>query len=141
MPLPLPQPPAHITANNALVRVVRMRQLGQKGRVASAAWPFLFSPATRQTPPKFPAVKSSIVFAIVVGFCCGPRLNAQDEKSINDLRNALVALSPETVDPNEAAVLSETAHRSSRQCAREYGVSGDPAIHNYLIHIGVKKRG
>ena len=29
----------------------------------------------------------------------------------------------------------------SRQLAREYGVNGDPAIHNYLINIGVKKRG
>jgi hypothetical protein len=66
---------------------------------------------------------------------------AQDEKSIGDLRNALIALSPRTVDPNEAALLSETAHRTSRQCAKEYGVTGDPAIHNYLIHIGAKKRG
>ena len=29
----------------------------------------------------------------------------------------------------------------SRQLAREYGVHGDPAIHNYLINIGAKKRG
>jgi hypothetical protein len=68
-------------------------------------------------------------------------LFAQDEKSITDLRNALIALSPRTVDPGEAALMSETAHRMSRQCAREYGVHGDPAVHNYLIHIGVKKKG
>ena len=37
--------------------------------------------------------------------------------------------------------MSETAHRTSRQCALEYGVHGDPAVHNYLIHIGVKKKG
>lgn len=37
--------------------------------------------------------------------------------------------------------MSETAHRRSRECAREYGVHGDPAIHNYLIRIGVKKKG
>src|SRR5438874_1404842 len=66
---------------------------------------------------------------------------AHDEKSIIDLRNALIALSPRTVDPSEAALLSETAHRTSRQLAREYGVIGDPAIHNYLINIGVRKRG
>lgn len=52
-----------------------------------------------------------------------------------------MALSPRTVDPREAALLSETAHRTSRQLAREYGVTGDPAIHNYLINIGVKKKG
>jgi len=66
---------------------------------------------------------------------------AEDEKSINDLRDALIGLSPRTVDPREAALMSETAHRTSRQCAKEYGVHGDPAIHNYLIHIGVKKKG
>ena len=68
-------------------------------------------------------------------------LRAQDEKSINDLRNALIALSPRTVDFHEAEILSVTAHTMSRQLAREYGVNGDPAIHNYLIHIGAKKRG
>ena len=72
---------------------------------------------------------------------CANVVSAQDEKSIVDLRNALIALSPRTVDPREAQLLSETAHRMSRQCAREYGVTGDPAIHNYLINIGVKKKG
>jgi hypothetical protein len=65
----------------------------------------------------------------------------QDEKSIQDLSAALVALSPRTVDPREAELLSTTAHTTSRQLAREYGVTGDPAFHNYLINIGVKKRG
>ena len=68
-------------------------------------------------------------------------VQAQDEKSISDLRNALIALSPRTVDPREAQLLSETAHHTSRSLAREYGVDGDPAIHNYLIRIGVKKKG
>lgn len=66
---------------------------------------------------------------------------ARDEKSINDLTAALIGLSPRTVDPREAALLSETAHRRSRECAREYGVKTDPAFHNYLIHIGVRKKG
>jgi hypothetical protein len=80
--------------------------------------------------------------ALILAFAaCANILYAQDEKSIADLGNALIALSPRTVDPREAALLSETAHSTSRQCAREYGVTGDPAVHNYLIHIGVKKRG
>jgi len=66
---------------------------------------------------------------------------AEDEKSIAGLRNALIALSPRTVDPSEAALMSEIAHRTSRQCAKDYGVHGDPAIHNYLIHIGARKKG
>lgn len=85
--------------------------------------------------------KVVLAFAIALALSCSTTVRAQDEKSINDLRNALIALSPHTVDPKEAALLSETAHHASRECAREYGVTGDPAFHNYLIHIGVKKRG
>ena len=81
-----------------------------------------------------------LIFAFAV-CATAVRTQAQDEKSINDLRNAVMALSPRTVDPCEAVLLSETAHRTSRQLAREYGVTGDPAIHNYLINIGVKKKG
>ena len=84
--------------------------------------------------------RSVLIFAFAV-CATAVRTQAQDEKSINDLRNTLMALSPRTVDPYEAALLSETAHRTSRQLAREYGVTGDPAIHNYLINIGVKKKG
>ena len=87
-------------------------------------------------------MKSHIVFAVTLGiFCAAQTVCAEDEKSISDLRDALIALSPRTVDPNEAALLSETAHRTSRQCARDYGVTGDPAVHNYLIRIGKRKRG
>lgn len=78
---------------------------------------------------------------VLIFFLSASLLSAKDEKSISDLTNALIALSPRTVDPREAALLSETAHRTSRECAREYGVTGDPAIHNYLINIGVKKKG
>jgi hypothetical protein len=82
-----------------------------------------------------------VALAIALALSWSATVRAEDEKSINDLRNALTALSPHTVDPKEAALLSETAHRSSRECAREYGVTGDPAFHNYLIRMGVKKRG
>lgn len=77
----------------------------------------------------------------VSGVCFGLSVFGQDEKSIYDLRNALIALSPRTVDPREAELLSTTAHVTSRQLAREYGVIGDPAFHNYLINIGLKKKG
>ena len=79
-----------------------------------------------------------LIFAFTI---CSSAGWARDEKSINDLRDALVALSPRTVDPYEAELLSVTAHTMSRQLAREYGVTGDPAIHNYLINIGARKRG
>ena len=60
--------------------------------------------------------------------------------SIHGLTKALVALSP-TVSPEEAQVLSVTVHEMSLQLAREYGVNGDPAYHNFLINIGKAQRG
>jgi hypothetical protein len=86
-------------------------------------------------------VSFKVVLTLAVSAFCGITAWGQDEKSIKDLRDALVALSPRTVDPREADLLSFTAHTTSRQLAREYGVTGDPAVHNYLIRIGVKKRG
>ena len=82
--------------------------------------------------------RPALIFASAI---CASAVSAQDGKSINDLRDALVALAPRTVDPREAELLSVTAHAMSRELAREYGVTGDPAIHNYLINIGAKKRG
>ena len=82
-----------------------------------------------------------VVLTVFISAFCVLKVWAQDEKSIADLRNALITLSPRTVDPREAELLSDTAHHVSRQLAHEYGVTGDPSVHNYLIHIGVKKRG
>jgi len=107
----------------------------KKGRVALAAWPFLFLIFN------FVAVNRRFFLALAaIAISSGP-IRAEDAKSIAGLRDALISLSPRTVDPNEAELLSATAHTMSRQLAREYGVIGDPAIHNYLINIGVKKRG
>jgi len=84
-------------------------------------------------------VNSKAVFIVL---CCisARAACAEDEKSIKELADALVALAP-GVDRHEAEVLSVTAHTTSRALAREYGVTGDPAIHNYLIKIGARKRG
>lgn len=82
--------------------------------------------------------RSALIFAFAI---CSTAVWAKDEKSINDLRDALVALAPHNVDPHEAELLSVTAHNMSRQLAREYGVTGDPAVHNFLINVGAKKRG
>ena len=82
--------------------------------------------------------RSVLIFTSAV---CVGAIWAQDEKSINDLRDAIVALAPRSVDPHEAELLSVTAHTMSRRLAREYGVHGDPAIHNFLINVGAKKRG
>ena len=65
---------------------------------------------------------------------------ARDEKSIDALRDALVALGPK-VDPAEAEMVSLTVHATSRRLAREYRFVGPPDFHNFLIHIGVRERG
>jgi hypothetical protein len=102
---------------------------------------FYFAPASTDNLNKILHVNFRIALAGALVLCFATTVWPQDEKSIADLRNALTALSPRTVDSNEAALLSETAHHMSRQLAREYGVTGDPAVHNYLIRIGARKRG
>ncbi len=82
--------------------------------------------------------RSVLIFAFAI---CSTSVWAQDEKSAIDLRDALVALAPRAVDPYEAELLSVTAHTMSRRLAHEYGVTGDPAVHNFLINVGAKKRG
>ncbi len=51
--------------------------------------------------------RSVLIFAFAVW---ASAVGARDEKSINDLRDALVALAPRNVDPREAELLSVTAH-------------------------------
>jgi hypothetical protein len=65
---------------------------------------------------------------------------AGDERSIKDLRDALVKLAPD-VDPGEAELLSVTAHTTSRSLAREYRIVLNPEFQNFLINIGVRQRG
>jgi hypothetical protein len=65
---------------------------------------------------------------------------ARDEQSIKDLRDALVALSPD-VDLREAELLSTTAHTMSRQLAREYGVTLFPGFQNFLVNMGAREKG
>lgn len=65
---------------------------------------------------------------------------AKDEESIKGLRDAIVALSP-SVNPEEAELISVTAHTTSRSLAHEYRITGPPAFQNFLIHIGLRQRG
>ena len=78
-----------------------------------------------------------LIFAFAV---LGNAAWAIDDESIIGLRDALITLSP-SVDPAEAAVISVTAHTTSRRLAQEYRVVGPPAFQNFLIHVGVRERG
>ncbi len=81
----------------------------------------------------------TIVFIIAFSLCVSA-VCAKDERSIKNLRDALVALAPD-VDPGEAELLSVTAHTTSRSLAREYRVVWCPAFQNLLIHMGKRERG
>jgi len=81
----------------------------------------------------------TIVLIIAFSLCVSAA-SAKDEKSIQKLRDALVALAPD-VDPGEAELLSVTAHTASRDLAREYGLVWCPVFQNVLIHMGKRQRG
>jgi len=81
----------------------------------------------------------TVVFIIAFSLCVSA-VCAKDERSIKNLRDALVALAPD-VDPGEAELLSVTAHTTSRSLAREYRVVWCPAFQNLLIHMGKRERG
>ena len=81
----------------------------------------------------------TIVFITAFSLCVNA-LWAKDEKSIQKLRDALVALAPD-VDPVEAELLSVTAHTTSRNLAREYHLALSPIFQNFLITMGKRQRG
>ena len=81
----------------------------------------------------------TVVFIIAFSLCTNA-VWAIDERSINRLRDALVALAPD-VDPGEAELVSVTAHTTERSLAREYRMVWFPGVQNLLIHMGKRQRG
>jgi hypothetical protein len=65
---------------------------------------------------------------------------ARDERSIKDLSKALAGLASD-VDPNEAELVSVTAHTTARKLAREYHVVLNPEFQAFLVNVGARKRG
>ena len=87
----------------------------------------------------FLKVNSKLVFIVAFTISVGS-VWAGDERSISDLRKALVALAPD-VDPGEAELLSVVAHTTARSLKREYRIVLNPEFQNFLINIGVRQRG
>ena len=81
----------------------------------------------------------TLVFIIAFSLCINA-VWARDERSIKQLRDALVALAPD-VDPGEADLVSLTTHTASRSLAREYRVVWWSGFQNLLIHLGMRQRG
>ena len=63
--------------------------------------------------------------------------------SANDpvLRGQIAALSPTSVDPEEARRVAQIAYTTGRDFKREWGVKWPPGFHNFLVNTGVKKGG
>jgi hypothetical protein len=81
----------------------------------------------------------TIVYIIAFSLCANS-VWAKDEKSIQKLGDALMALAPD-VDSGEAELLSVTAHTASRDLARKYHLAWSPIFQNFLITMGKRERG
>src|SRR5262249_28253480 len=65
---------------------------------------------------------------------------ANDEKSINGFREAMIKLDP-SIDPGEAQMVSETSHHTARDLQRKWRVFPFALVQNFLIHVGARDRG
>ena len=87
-----------------------------------------------------PLTTWALVTVCAVWIVCGQTAFAGDEKSIAKFTKAIVELSP-SVDPAEARLVSETAHRTSRALQKKWRVFPFAIVQNFLIHIGARERG
>jgi|KBSMisStandDraft_5_1062788.scaffolds.fasta_scaffold15515_4 hypothetical protein len=83
---------------------------------------------------------SSGLIILVLLTCLASAAKADDEKSINGFRDAIVSLGPD-VDPDEAQLISETSHHTARRLQKEWRVAPVSIFQNFLIHIGARDRG
>ncbi len=86
-----------------------------------------------------PATFLGLIALIVLG-AAAPAVQADDTKSINRFREAIIKMSP-TIDPAEAQLVSETSHHTARRLQKEWRVVPPANFQNFLIHIGARDRG
>ena len=65
---------------------------------------------------------------------------ANDERSINGFREAMIKLDP-SIDPMEAQMVSETSHHTARELQKKWRVFPFALVQNFLIHVGARDRG
>jgi hypothetical protein len=84
----------------------------------------------------------TISLVIPVTFC--GKLQAEiapaDVTGARGLRDQIAALSP-SVHVNEAQRVAESAYATAERLRRDYAVTGPPLFHNFLVNIGIRKRG
>ncbi len=81
------------------------------------------------------------LLVISVLICLLPKtVAADDSKSIEGFRKAIIALDP-SVDPLEAQMVSETSHHTARELQKKWRVFPFALVQNFLIHVGARDRG
>ncbi|MDQ2660148.1 MAG: hypothetical protein M3Y03_06980 [Verrucomicrobiota bacterium] len=97
---------------------------------------------TLMTPLKLSRPSRRYALALVCVFALSiPGARANDSKSIKGFREAIIKLSPTTVDPSEAAQVAVISHETARRLAKEWRVVPPANFQNFLIHIGKRQRG
>ena len=84
-----------------------------------------------------------IVWITILGSFCGDLsagISPADAPGARALEERLTALGPR-VRRDEAQRLAECAYVSTAQLRRDYGVFTPALFHNFLIHVGIRKRG
>ena len=90
-------------------------------------------------PSKFRQLLWLIVFFLITGSFVH-LARADDGKSINGFREAIIKLGP-NVDPSEAEAVSETSHHTARELQKKWRVFPFAIVQNFLIHVGARDRG
>ncbi len=82
----------------------------------------------------------ALVWIAVVTGCAPQSLPETPSQQGRRLTHMLRGLD-RSVDPAEARRLAQEALRYSRSLAQRYHVTSSPWVHNFLVNIGLKKRG
>ena len=82
---------------------------------------------------------AAVMFVTVAQGFAAPSAGSQPREVIA-LAKQIAALS-DTIRPEEARQAAACAVETSVDLARTYQVAGPPQVHNFLVNIGVKKRG
>lgn len=70
-----------------------------------------------------------------------PAIEGGDQVKIKDLTKAIISLSPDTVDPDEAAWVAREAVLYPKYLANQYGLMWPPNYQNVLVNLGKREKG
>jgi hypothetical protein len=86
---------------------------------------------------------AGVSLIILTSFCgeLGAQIARNDLPAAQALRDRIAAPSP-SVRADEAQRVAECAYAAATQLRRDYGViGGPPSFHNFLVNLGIRKRG